>query len=276
MNNSNFVIIDGPWASGKSIAKGILDGHPDCVSCLHQEPIISATVEYNKDLQELSHELAVNKFLKRLKMDELKKSFEERSIWWWMGEEDRVVLSFNNDPKIIQDEFSFLLSSARLLTMEEALACYRKAIFLTRRQKGSDSIKLIIMEDFMRSSDTIQNCLKINNIKIIIILRNPFNISKDICLRRDKFLNPLQRLKAAAVFMKMLFESTMYYFRWIVNSFFNKSIMFASFETLKNGNQSEILRISKFLEIKIDPIMFKCTYDEVEIKSEKGIQYMRD
>lgn len=247
------IIIDGPWASGKSIIKGILDGHNQVVTCLHQEPIFSA--EAFKD------RLNSQQLIKLLKLDELNECYKNNKIGWWFREGDKVEIPFKWDPtELIEKIVDINIQNVNLVDIY---------IDFILKIKSSRVEKIAIMEDFMRDKKIYKIIKRRGNYKILICDRECAEIVNDILWRNKEGL-----LKSFLKKIKITFMVHKYYLIWRFRGIFDENIKFIKFSEITSEKQSVIDEISKFLNIIPSASLYSCTFDGVVLRSNKGVEYL--
>ena len=266
------VAIDGPWASGKSIVKCILDRHPELLACIHQEPILTAILENKIPLKSSNSRELEAYFLNKLKINELILHKQVGEIGWWFRKSDRITLPFKHNPKCISKKMNTIFHKS-YFTNNNILDAYINGLkdSYPTQIKGN-YITPILMEDF-----SLRLPLRLNEFKYdilsIIVARNPFLILGDLSNRKQGsyYLNYI------AGFINGDFARVnIFYLLWFVHRSFYGDVLFVSFNNLAYPTNETIRRITDFLNINHAKELKKCTYHGEEIISTHGVRYMSE
>lgn len=248
-----YIIVDGPWASGKSIIKGILDGHKDILTCMHQEPIFTA--------QAIKNRISPQELLRVLKLQELYQCYINAKIWWWFKDGDKVEVPYKWNP-------TKLIERIEQADLHSLNVVYEYVKFI-KELKRKEASKFLIMEDFMQDKKIYNEIRKCDRYKIIIVDRNQSDIIQDI-LNRTKYSILKSQLKR----LQLKYMIGRYYSLWKKIAAVDSNVKFIKFELLFQCKSETINEISKFVGIEYTESMNECTFDGVKIISNKGIQYL--
>jgi hypothetical protein len=266
------IIIDGPWASGKSIVKCILDEHPELLACIHQEPILTAIIENKIPLSFENREDLNVYFQHRLKINDLINIKKNRKIWWWFRKNDKITLQFKHNPEFLSKEMQKVFQES-FFTDQDILVAYISGLKKSYPIQVTDSsVTPVLMEDF-----SLLLPLKLNNFKYkvssIIVIRNPFHILNDLSNRKQGSYY----LNYVVGFINGNFSRiNIFYLLWFVRRFFYKDVLLLSFNNLVCPTNNTIDKVVDFLNIKHIQKLKKCTYHGEEIKSDSGVRYMNE
>jgi hypothetical protein len=271
-----FLLIDGFWASGKSVLKSLLDGHPDLKVSPSQEAIFSSFYRNRKNFKKLSYKDL--SFIRKILSESYYYDLEKYNS----GKHLTVDWGF----KVNLDFYKFELF-------------WTKQINDLKRWEFTDIIRIIHTSlikcyyniDYSKAKKVIKVFMEDNNFESHFFYLNNFKNSKLILLNRDfgdVIASMINRRKNSKIIHTDNFNKINNY-DYLINqkllcfkneenkkisnylkSKFPKRVYICNFENLIFNTENEMKKICNFLKIEYTKILIKNThFGKVTKRSDK-------
>ena len=257
MSLPKHILIDGGWASGKSVVKGILECEDNIFTDFHQEPIAFLLAKKSDPIV-LNTEYIIN----GLGLNRLIQHEHSKDIGWKIGESDYINFYF---PYQILNVIEKIRTNGEMQTASSALATYCSELI---KQKNVD-IENVEFQVNMEDMTQIDVLLRANAEYILICRRNLFRNAIDLNLRERSFqikyiIKWIFYIWLIRLFIRRVKENTLKY---------KENVIFVDVDKLLNRDTKELAKISKLLGKKLDfPKVIR--YNGLAMVSEKGYNYL--